>query len=104
MIFGKDTSRIEGPPALAVRSLWLARCSDPRGLGSALPLAMFKLLYRGKRGAERAEALLGPRRDDGPALFYRPFILTAWNDRLAGSLRFLPGCFRRATDHFAAPV
>jgi hypothetical protein len=49
---------------LAVRCLWLARCSDPRGLGSALPLAMFKLLYRGKRGAERAEALLGPRRDD----------------------------------------
>ena len=52
---------------------------------------MFKLLHRGKRGAERAEALLGPRRNDGPALFYRPFILTAWNDRLAGSLRFLPG-------------
>lgn len=53
---------------------------------------MFKLLYRGKRGAERAEALLGPHRDDGPALFYRPFIPTAWNDRLAGGLRFLPGC------------
>jgi hypothetical protein len=31
---------------------------------------MFKLLYRGKRGAERAEALLGPRRRAG-RLFLR---------------------------------